>query len=187
MEMTTENLTVVNLLKAFAGESQARNKYEYFAKVARREGYRDIRDHFQRVADNEKIHAKLELALSNRMNSNSDVSFGNTKQNLQAAIDEESYENTTMYPNFVAIAKEEGHNEAAKLFKGICKIEVEHEKMFQMLLDRLNTDAEFVSENEDEAWICEVCGHIHYGKKALKVCPVCKHPEAFQSRLNSHK
>ncbi len=187
MEMTTENLTVVNLLKAFAGESQARNKYEYFAKVARKEGYRDICDHFQRAADNEKVHAKLELALSNRMSSNSDVSFGDTKQNLQAAIDGENYESTTMYPDFAKIAKEEGYNEAAKLFKGIGKIEIEHEKMFQMLLDRLNADAEFISENEDEAWICEVCGHIHYGKKALKVCPVCKHPEAFQSRLNSQK
>lgn len=187
MQMITENLTSVNLLKAFAGESQARNKYEYFAKVAQKEGYRDIAEHFQRAANNEKTHAKLELALNNRMTSGTDNNFGDTKANLQSAIDGESYENTTMYPDFEAIAKDEGHKEAARLFSGIGKIEVEHEAMFQMLLDRLNADAEFVSENEEEAWICEVCGHVHYGKKALKVCPVCKHPEEYQSRLNSKK
>ena len=187
MEMVTENLTSVNLMKAFAGESQARNKYEYFAKVAQKEGYRDIAEHFQRAADNEKVHAKLELALNNRMINNSEESFGNTKENLQMAIDGESYENITMYPDFAQIAKEEGHKEAQKLFAGISKIEIEHEKMFQMLLDRLEAEAEFVSEDEEEAWICEVCGHVHYGKKALKVCPVCKHPQEYQSRLNSKK
>jgi desulfoferrodoxin-like iron-binding protein len=187
MEMITKNLTLVNLMKSFAGESQARNKYEYFAKVAQKEGYRDIAEHFQRAANNEKTHAKLELALHNRMVSKSEESFADTKQNLVLAISGESYESTTMYPDFAKIAKDEGYKEAASLFKGIGKIEIEHEKMFQMLLDRLEADAEFVSEDEEEAWICEVCGHIHYGKKALKVCPVCKHPEAFQSRLNSKK
>ncbi len=187
MEMITENLTIVNLGKAFAGESQARNKYEYFAKVAQKEGYRDIAEHFQRAANNEKVHAKLELALSNRMSNDSEDSFGNTAQNLQMAIDGESYENVTMYPDFAEIAKEEGHKEAARLFTGIGKIEVEHENMFKMLLERLEADAEFVSEDEEEAWICEVCGHVHYGKKALKVCPVCKHGQEYQSRLNSKK
>ena len=187
MEMITQNLTLVNLLKAFAGESQARNKYEYFAKVAQNEGYRDIAEHFQRAANNEKTHAKLELSLNNRMQSGNEDNFGDTKANLQMAIDGESYENVTMYPDFAAIAKEEGHNEAARLFTGIGKIEVEHENMFQMLLDRLEADAEFVSEDEEEAWICEVCGHVHYGKKALKTCPVCKHPQEYQSRLNSKK
>ena len=187
MEMTTKNLTMVNLMKAFAGESQARNKYEYFAKVAQKEGYRDIAEHFQRAANNEKVHAKLELALNNRMANSTEDSFGNTKENLQMAIDGESYENVTMYPDFAQIAKEEGHKEAAKLFTGIGKIEVEHENMFKMLLERLESDAEFVSENEEEEWICEVCGHVHRGKKALKKCPVCKHGEEYQSRLNSKK
>ncbi len=187
MEMVTENLTSVNLMKAFAGESQARNKYEYFAKVAQKEGYRDIAEHFQRAGDNEKVHAKLELALNNRMTNNSEENFGNTKENLQMAIDGESYENITMYPDFAQIAKEEGHKEAQRLFTGIGKIEIEHEKMFQMLLDRLEAEAEFVSEDAEEAWICEVCGHVHYGKKALKTCPVCKHPQEYQSRLNSKK
>ncbi|RLA63963.1 MAG: rubrerythrin family protein [Epsilonproteobacteria bacterium] len=187
MNLETDNLTMVNLMKAFSGESQARNKYEYFAKVAQKEGYRDIAEHFQRAANNEKVHAKLELALQNRMASQSDENFGDTKENLQIAIDGESYENITMYPDFAKIAKDEGHKEAARLFAGIGKIEVEHEKMFQMLLDRLKANAEFVSEDEEEAWICEVCGHVHYGKKALKMCPVCKHGEEYQSRLNSKK
>jgi desulfoferrodoxin-like iron-binding protein len=186
MEMVTKNLTLVNLMKSFAGESQARNKYEYFAKVAQKEGYRDIAEHFQRAANNEKVHAKLELALYNRMTKEDKESFGNTASNLEAAINGEAYENTTMYPNFAAIAKEEGFNEAATLFKGISKIEVEHENMFKELLKRLESDKEFISENE-EAWICEICGHVHYGKKALKTCPVCKHGEEYQSRLNSKK
>ncbi|MDA7818326.1 desulfoferrodoxin FeS4 iron-binding domain-containing protein [Sulfurimonas sp.] len=187
MGCVTTNLTMVNLQKAFAGESQARNKYEYFAKVAQKEGYRDIAEHFQRAANNEKTHAKLELALYNRMESGSENNFGTTKENLTMAINGESYENLKMYPDFAAIAKEEGYKEAAKLFSGIGKIEVEHEKMFQMLLDRLVADSEFVSNDDEEAWICEVCGHVHYGKKALKVCPVCKHPQEYQSRLNSKK
>jgi len=187
MEMTTLNLTLVNLLKAFAGESQARNKYEYFAKTAQKEGYRDIAEHFQRAANNEKVHAKLELALNNKMLNNSDEAWGSTAENLQMAIDGESYENLTMYPDFAAIAKEEGHKEAARLFTNIGKVEVEHEKMFKILLERLEAGAEFVSENEEEAWICEICGHVHYGKKAPKNCPVCKHDEKYFSRLNSKK
>ena len=187
MEMITENLTLVNLMKAFAGESQARNKYEYFAKVAQKEGYRDIAEHFQRAANNEKIHAKLELKLNNRMETNSENSFGNTAENLQIAIDGESYENTTMYPDFAKIAKEDGYKEAEKLFSGIGKVEVEHEKMFKELLERLIYENEFVSEDKEEAWICEVCGHVHYGKKSLKTCPVCDHGQEYQSRLNSKK
>ena len=187
MEMITENLTIVNLLKAFAGESQARNKYEYFAKIAQKEGYRDIAEHFQRAANNEKTHAKLELALSNRMTNNSEESWGSTAQNIQMAIDGESYENLTTYPDFAVIAKEEGHKEAQKLFTNIGKVEVEHEKMYKMLLQRLEADAEHTSENVEEAWICEICGHVHYGKKAPVKCPVCKHDEKYFSRLNSKK
>ncbi len=187
MELITSNLTLVNLMKAFAGESQARNKYEYFAKVAQKEGLRDIAEHFQRAANNEKQHAKMELALYNRMINENENSFGNTSANLQMAIDGESYENITMYPDFSKIAKEEGHKEASKLFANIGKIEVEHENMFKMLLERLKKGEEFVSEDKEEAWVCEFCGHVHYGKKALKVCPVCDHKQEYQSRLNSKK
>jgi len=183
MEMITDNLTLVNLMKAVAGESMARNRYEFYAKVAQKEGCRDIAAHFQRAADNEKTHAKLQLALHNRMKFERENSFASTEENLQDAINGENYENTTMYPDFSKIAKEEGHREAATLFKGIGKIEVEHEKMYRMLLERLMSHREFLSENEEEVWICEVCGHIHYGPKALEVCPVCKHLQSYQSRL----
>jgi len=187
MEMVTENLTLTNLMKAFAGESQARNKYEYFAKVAQKEGYRDIAAHFQRAEDNEKTHAKLELSLHNRMLSASENNFGNTMENLQTAIDGEHYEHADMYPNFSKIAKEDGYEEAARLFKGIGKVEIEHEKMFLLMLGRLKNNTVYESDMADEAWICEVCGHIHYGKKALKMCPVCKHPEEYQARLKDYK
>ena len=185
MVLVTENLTLVNLMKAFAGESQARNKYEYFSHIAQKEGYRDIAEHFQRAANNEKIHAKLEFALHNKMIDGTE--FGDTIANLKTAADGEHYENVTMYPEFARIAKEEGLNEAAALFKGIGKIEIEHENMYKELLRRLEAGEEFESEDEDEEWICEVCGHVHRGKKPPKACPVCKHPQEYQSRLNNKK
>ncbi|RXJ69265.1 rubrerythrin family protein [Halarcobacter ebronensis] len=185
MEMITENLTAVNLMKAFAGESMARNKYEYYAKVAQKEGYRDIAEHFQRAANNEKKHANLELRAYNEMIKGKEL--GNTVENLLDAIAGESYENITMYPDFAKIAKEEGKNQISKMLELIGKIEVEHENMYKMLLERLESGKEFESDNEDEEWICEVCGHVHRGKKPPKVCPVCKHPQEYQSRLNSKK
>jgi len=187
MKCITENLTKVNLLKAFAGESQARNKYEYFAKVAQKEGYRDIADHFQRAATNEVMHAKLELSMFNRMQTNSENNFGNTLENLKAAMAGENYENTTMYPDFAEIAKQDGEKEAARLFKAIGKVEVEHEKMYKSLIQRLESDSEYVSEDDQEPWICEKCGHIHYGKKAPVKCPVCDHPQEYFSRNKSFK
>ena len=184
MECITTDLTSVVLMKAFAGESMARNKYEYFAKIAQKEGFRDIAEHFQRAANNEKMHAKLELKAYNVLNY--DKEFGNTSENLQYAIDGESYENLTMYPDFSKVAKDEGHAEIAKMLALIGKVEIEHENMYRMLKQRLDSGKEHVSDEEEE-WICEECGHIHRGKKALKVCPVCKHPLEYQSRLNSKK
>ena len=184
MECITTDLTSVVLMKAFAGESMARNKYEYFAKIAQKEGYRDIAEHFQRAANNEKMHAKLELKAYNVLNY--DKEFGNTSENLQYAIDGESYESLTMYPDFSKVAKDEGHAEIAKMLALIGKVEIEHENMYRMLKQRLDSGKEHVSDEEEE-WICEECGHIHRGKKALKVCPVCKHPLEYQSRLNSKK
>ncbi len=176
---------MVNLMKAFAGESQARNKYEYYAKVAQKEGYRDIAAHFQRAANNEKEHAKLELKLRNMMQDGEN--FGDTIANLKDAIAGESYENLTMYPNFAGVAEADGEKEAARLFKAIGKVEVEHEKMYRELLERLESGKEYESDNAEEEWICEVCGHVHRGKKAPKVCPVCKHPQEYQSRLIEKK
>ena len=183
MECITENLTMVNLLKAFAGESMARNKYEFYAKVAQKEGFRDIARHFQRAANNEVQHAKLELKMYNMMKNGSE--FGDTLANLQDAINGESYENLTMYPEFEAVAKEEGNKEAARMFAAIGKVEVEHENMYKELLERLKENQEFVSVDGEEEWICEVCGHVHRGKKPPKTCPVCKHPQEYFSRLNA--
>jgi rubrerythrin len=163
----------------------ARNKYEYYAKVAQKEGYRDIAEHFQRAANNEKKHANLELKAYNEMIKGKEL--GDTVENLRDAIAGESYENVTMYPDFAAIAKEEGRKQLAKMLEMIGQIEVEHENMYRSLLERLETGKEFESDNEEEEWICEVCGHVHRGKKALKMCPVCKHPQEYQSRLNSKK
>jgi desulfoferrodoxin-like iron-binding protein len=185
MEMITENLTLVNLMKAFAGESMARNKYEYFSKIAQKEGLRDIAEHFQRAADNEKRHAKIELEFYNEILTGE--KFGDTKENLKIARDGEHYENTTMYPDFSEIANEEGYAKIAKKLSLIGNVEVEHENMYKQLLERLEQNKEFESENEDEEWICEVCGHVHRGKKALKNCPVCDHPQEYQSRLNTKK
>ena len=183
MECITENLTMVNLLKAFAGESMARNKYEFYAKVAQKEGFRDIARHFQRAANNEVQHAKLELKMHNMMKNGAE--FGDTLANLQDAINGESYENLTMYPEFEAVAKEEGNKEAARMFAAIGKVEVEHENMYKELLERLKENQEFVSVDGEEEWICEVCGHVHRGKKPPKTCPVCKHPQEYFSRLNT--
>jgi len=183
MDCITENLTMVNLLKAFAGESMARNKYEFYAKVAQKEGFRDIARHFQRAANNEIQHAKLELKMHNMMKNGTE--FGDTLANLQDAINGESYENLTMYPEFEAVAKAEGNKEAARMFAAIGKVEVEHEAMYKELLERLKEKQEFVSVDGEEEWICEVCGHIHRGKKPPKSCPVCKHPQEYFSRLNT--
>jgi desulfoferrodoxin-like iron-binding protein len=185
MDCITEDLTSVVLMKAFAGESMARNKYEYFAKIAQKEGLRDIAEHFQRAANNEKMHAKLELKAYNVLNY--DKEFGETLENLQIAIDGENYENVTMYPDFAKVAKSEGHSDIARMLDLIGKIEIEHENMYKSLKKRLEDDKEFISDDDEEEWICEVCGHVHRGKKALKVCPVCKHPQEYQSRLNSKK
>ncbi|HHO65394.1 MAG TPA: rubrerythrin family protein, partial [Epsilonproteobacteria bacterium] len=138
-----------------------------------------------RAAHNEIQHAKMELKLHNLMKSGE--ALGDTLANLQDAINGESYENLTMYPEFAAIAKEDGDDEAARLFTAIGKVEVEHEKMYRELKERLESGKEFESDNEDEEWICEVCGHVHRGKKAPKVCPVCKHPQEYQSRLLEKK
>ena len=184
MEMVTTNLTAVNLMKAFAGESQARNKYEFFAKIAFDEGYHKIARFFQEAADNEKYHAIAEFKAYNKLVN--DVELNTTKKNLQYAADGEKYEHEEMYPNFEEIAKQEGLKEIARMFKAIGKVEVEHEKEYLELKEALIAEG-FLESDEEEEWICEICGHVHRGKKALKVCPVCKHPQEYQSRLNSKK
>lgn len=170
MSCTTENLTAVNLMKAFAGESQARNKYEFFAEVAKNEGYHKIARFFQEAADNEKYHAQAEFkAYHNLLHG---IELNTTQDNLQYAADGERYEHEIMYPNFANIAKEEGLNEIARLLNAIGKVEVEHEAEYLALKTALEEEGFFNSEDEEE-YVCEICGHVHRGKKAPGKCPLC--------------
>jgi len=176
MECITDNLTAVNLMKAFAGESQARNKYEFFADMAMEEGLHRIAKHFQEAADNEKYHAMAEYKAYNKLINN--IELDTTVKNLTYAADGERYEHEEMYPNFEAIAKEEGLKDIARLFRAIGKVEVEHEAEYLALKTILEDEGFFNSENNEE-YICEVCGHVHRGKKAPKQCPLCKADQEY--------
>jgi desulfoferrodoxin-like iron-binding protein len=176
MECTTTNLTAVNLMKAFAGESMARNKYEFFSEVAREAGWHAIAEHFQEAANNEKYHAMAEYKAYNNMTHGYELAA--TLENIETGIAGENYEHEVMYPNFEAIAKEEGYKEIARLFGAIAKVEVEHEREYKELKQAL-IDEGFFESDEEETWVCEVCGHVHRGKKAPKACPLCKVPQEY--------
>lgn len=162
--------TEENLKAAFAGESQARNKYLYFAKVARKEGYHYIARIFEETADHEMQHAKEEFKLLNGIK--------NTEENLKAAIDGEHYENSDMYPTFAKEAEEEGNEEAAKLFREVGEAEKYHEKRFKKLLELVKKGATHKSEEEIN-WKCSKCGYIHKGTEPPEECPSCKHPKEY--------
>jgi len=180
MVCTTENLTAVNLMKSFAGESMARNKYDFFAEVAYAEGLHRIARFFEEAALNEKYHAMAEFKAYNRMIHG--VELDSTQKNLQYAADGERYEHEEMYPNFAAIAKEEGLDAIARLFRAIGRVEVEHESEYLELKAALEAEGFFESEKNEE-WICEVCGHVHRGKKPPAQCPLCKaDKEYFKKR-----
>ncbi len=170
MECITKNLTAVNLMKAFAGESQARNKYEFFADMAMEEGYHKIARFFQEAADNEKYHAMAEFKAYNKLVN--DIELDTTQKNLQYAADGERYEHEEMYPNFAAIAKDEGFKEIARMLTAIGKVEVEHEAEYLALKKALEEEGFFASD-ENVEYVCEVCGHVHRGKKAPNKCPLC--------------
>ena len=176
MKCITHNLTAVNLMKAFAGESQARNKYEFFADMAMEEGLHRIAKHFQEAANNEKYHAMAEYKAYNKLVN--DMELDTTVKNLTYAADGERYEHEEMYPNFEAIAKEEGLKDIARLFRAIGKVEVEHEAEYLALKKVLEDEGFFDSENNEE-YICEICGHVHRGKKAPKQCPLCKADQEY--------
>ena len=162
--------TEANLMAAFAGESQARNKYTYFASVAKKEGYEQMSALFLKTADNEKEHAKMwfkELA-----------GIGDTKANLEAAADGENYEWTDMYDRMAKEADEEGFTEIAAKFRGIGAIEKEHEARFRRLLENVE-NGEVFKRGSITIWKCRNCGHIVVGTKAPEVCPVCSHPKAY--------
>ncbi len=165
--------TEANLWKAFAGESQARNKYTYFASKAKKEGYEQIAAIFEETAGNEKEHAKLwfkELG-----------GIGNTAENLKAAAAGEHEEWTEMYKEMAETAKEEGFEHLAYLFAAVGEIEKEHEERYLKLLGNVENNLVFQA-GEETIWICRNCGHICVGKEAPKVCPVCAHPQAYFER-----
>lgn len=162
--------TEKNLIEAFAGESQARNKYTYFASVAHKEGYEQIAAIFQQTADNEKEHAKIwfkELG-----------ALGNTAENLKAAAEGENYEWTDMYDRFAKEAEEEGFTALAARFRMVAQIEKSHEERYRALLNNVEMQAVF-AKSEETMWECRNCGHLVMGKKAPQVCPVCAHPQSF--------
>ena len=164
--------TEQNLMTAFAGESQARNKYTYFASKAKKEGYEQIAAIFQETADNEKEHAKMWFKLLNG------GEIGTTAENLKAAADGENYEWTDMYAEFAKTAKEEGFARIAYLFEEVAKIEKEHEQRYLKLLENVK-DGKVFEAGEVKIWKCRNCGHIVVGTKAPEVCPVCSHPKAY--------
>ena len=165
-------MTEQNLMTAFAGESQARNKYTYFASKAKKEGYVQIAKIFEETADNEKEHAKLWFKLLEG------GSVKDTISNLKAAAEGENFEWTDMYAGFAKEAKEEGFDEIAALFEGVAAIEKEHEERYRKLLERVEGEVVF-SRDGDVIWQCSNCGHICVGRKAPEVCPVCAHPQAY--------
>lgn len=162
--------TEKNLEAAFAGESQARNKYTYFASVAKKQGFEQIANLFLKTADNEKVHAKMWFKELN--------GIGDTAENLLAAAEGENYEWTDMYEDFAKTAEEEGFTELAHKFRLVAAIEKHHEERYRALLRNVET-AEVFKRSEIKVWECRNCGHIVVGKEAPEVCPVCNHPQSY--------
>ena len=167
--------TEENLKAAFAGESQARNKYTYFAKVARKEGYHYIAKIFEETADNEQQHAKDEFKLLN--------GIGDTVANLKEAIAGEDYETVTMYPTFAKEAEDEGNQEATTLFKEIAEVEEEHRERYKKLLAMVENGTVYKREKPIQ-WKCSKCGYIHEGTEPPEKCPSCKHPTEYYEPVN---
>jgi rubrerythrin len=162
--------TEQNLMTAFAGESQARNKYTYFASVAKKEGYEQIAAIFLETAENEKEHAKLWFKALGEL--------GTTAENLKAAAAGENYEWTEMYAEFAKVAREEGFTKLAYQFEAVAKIEKEHEERYLTLLKNVKEEKVFHKDG-DKMWICRNCGHVYFGENAVELCPVCKHPQSY--------
>lgn len=185
------NKTIQNLTKAFIGESQARNRYTYYAKVAKKEGYEQIAGIFMETADQEKTHAKRLFEhiqdLKNKSKENLDeinveatapTVYSTTIGNLKAAITGENHEHTKMYPDFAKIAEKEGFTKVAARMKSIAIAEKHHEERFKKLLKDIKDNKVF-KKNKKAWWACRECGYIHYGKEAPKMCPSCDHPQAY--------
>ena len=171
--------TEANLMTAFAGESQARNKYTYYASKAKKDGYEQVAAIFEETAGNEKEHAKMWFKLL------CGGEIPDTVTNLTDAANGENYEWTDMYETFSEDAKEEGFDEIARLFKAVGAIEKEHEARYKTLLDNIKSDRVFNKE-ESTVWVCRNCGHVHVGKSAPKVCPTCNHPQSYFEVKNTN-
>jgi len=184
--------TLINLTKAFIGESQARNRYTFYAKISKKQGYEQIAEIFLVTADQEKTHAKrlfehiqeLKKELPEEQQSELIVEasaptiYNTTIENLKAAIDGENYEHTQMYPEFAEIAEQEGYEKIAKRFRAIAKAEQHHEERYKKLLEQLENNTIF-EKSETTTWVCRECGYIHEGPEPPEVCPSCDHPKAY--------
>ncbi len=176
--------TEKNLLKAFAGESQAKNRYQFFAKQAKKDGYEQIAAFFEETALQEECHAKiffrfLEGGVVEITASYPAGMIATTAENLKTAADGENEEWTELYPEFSKVAEEEGFKKVAMAFKLIATIEKEHEERYRKLLANINDEEVFQKKGKKVKWVCRKCGHIHEGEKALQNCPVCGHPQAY--------
>jgi len=163
--------TEANLMAAFAGESQARNKYTYYASQAKKDGYEQIAEIFLKTAENEKEHAKLRFKLLHG-------GMPKTLENLKDAAAGEHYEWSDMYAKMAKEAREEGFDNIAVLFEGVAKVEKEHEERYNALAKNVE-DAKVFAKNGQTTWVCRNCGHVHVGENAPEVCPVCAHPKAY--------
>lgn len=183
--------TIKNLVKAFIGESQARNRYTFYSKIAKQEGYEQIAEIFLITAENEKEHANNLFKLINELKKKSSEKLdkiiveastptilGSTAENLKAAIAGENYEHTQMYPEFAKVAEEEGYKEIAERLRAIAKAEEHHEERYQKLLKEVEAGTVFKKEKE-VWWVCRECGYIHFGKEPPEKCPSCDHPRSY--------
>lgn len=169
--------TIENAKAAFAGESQARNKYTFFAKIARKEELHWIADIFDETAEQEKKHAELLLRLVK--------GIGSTEENLKEALEGETFEHDSMYPKFAAEAREEGQEEAAQLFEELAKVEKAHAERYEALLNLVKENRRAATQ-EDATWRCKVCGYVHVDTKPLELCPLCKHSyEFYRPEINA--
>ena len=180
-------ITEKNLLKSFAGESQARNRYTFFASVAKKEGYEQIAGIFHETADNEKEHAEVFFKYLEGGDVEITASYpagkiGNTAENLLAAAEGEKLEWGTLYPEFEKIAEEEGFQDIAESFEEIAEVEEQHEKRYRKLLENLKNGTVFKKDVEVK-WKCRNCGYVHTGKEAPVECPACKHPQSYYELL----
>ena len=171
--------TEKNLMEAFAGESQARNKYTYYASKAKKEGYEQIAAIFEETAGNEKEHAKMWFKALH------DGSVPDTIANLEDAINGENYEWTDMYEKFAKDAEEEGFDAIARQFRAVGEIEKRHEERYKKLLENIKENKVF-EKGEEKFWICRNCGHVHFGKVAPNVCPTCAHPQSYFEVLSEN-